>query len=168
MSDFFLAYKLLLDHEGLYSCDPQDKGGETWKGISRSKWPLWQGWKIVDEVKKNTTPGQLNYALNLDEELENLVINFYREQFWNMLSLDAINDQDTAVEILDTSVNQGLKTGARYFQQSLNLLNNNGKYYNDLKADGDIGPVTVNAYNAYMLTSNITGRSRERNTRDTY
>lgn len=165
MSDFHLAYRATLNHEGLYSCDPQDKGGETWKGISRRNFPLWSGWKIVDEVKRNANPGQWNMALNADEELDDLVKRFYREQFWNLLSLDAISEQEIAVEIFDTAVNQGLKTGARFFQQSLNLLNNNGKYYKDLEPDGDIGNESIKAYNAYMLTRNIPGRSLERNIR---
>jgi lysozyme family protein len=165
MSDFFLAYHATLDFEGLYSCDPQDSGGETWKGISRRNWPMWQGWKIVDEVKRNTTPGQLNMALNVDEELDEMVCKFYQEVFWNNLSLDAIDEQEIAVEIFDTAVNQGLNTGARFFQHALNLLNNNGRYYGELEPDGDIGSDTVQAYNAYMLTKNIPGRSRERNIR---
>lgn len=165
MSDFYSAYQSTLNLEGLYSCDPQDAGGETWKGISRRNWPQWQGWKIVDEVKRNVTPGQMNMALNADEEIDEMVRKFYQEVFWNNLSLDAINDQEIAVEIFDTAVNQGLTTGARFFQQSLNLLNNNGRYYSDIKTDGDIGPATIQAYNTYMLTQNIPGRSRDRNIR---
>jgi len=165
MLEFATAYQATLDHEGSYSNDPADKGGETWKGISRASWPLWKGWKIIDETKQNVLYYQLKMALNLDEELEEATQKFYLDEFWNKLNLDSIADKEVSGEIFDTAVNQGLHTGARFFQQALNLLNHNGKHYSDIKADGDIGPATIKAYNGYMLTAHFPGRDKGRNIR---
>ena len=44
MADFRLAYKKIEAAEGGYVNDPDDKGGETYKGISRKANPDWNGW----------------------------------------------------------------------------------------------------------------------------
>ncbi len=161
--DFLTAYHSTISFEGDYSCDPNDAGGETWKGISRRNFPLWQGWKIIDEIRRNTIPGkQFIEALKLDEELEELVVKFYQAVFWNKLNLDATGEHVISAEIFDTAVNQGLNSGGSYFQQALNLLNDNGKYYPDLDVDGDIGENTIKALKAYM---SVPGRDRDRNVR---
>jgi len=41
-----------LKHEGGYANHSADKGGETYRGITRKNNPNWQGWKYIDEVKR--------------------------------------------------------------------------------------------------------------------
>ena len=38
--------------EGGYVDDPDDRGGETYKGISRKNHPAWEGWEIIDSMKE--------------------------------------------------------------------------------------------------------------------
>jgi len=38
-----------------------------------------------------------------------------------------------------------------YLQKAINLLNQNGLLYKDLKEDGNVGPVTLAAYQAIVL-----------------
>ena len=52
MAIFNLAYKKLEVAEGGYVNDPDDKGGETYKGISRKANPNWAGWISIDQIKK--------------------------------------------------------------------------------------------------------------------
>ena len=52
MADFRLAYKKIEAAEGGYVNDPDDKGGETYKGISRKANPDWDGWISIDQIKK--------------------------------------------------------------------------------------------------------------------
>lgn len=163
MSDFFCAYHDTMLYEGSYSNDPRDRGGETWRGIARNIHPKWEGWALIDEVKQNVNAAQLVKALQQDDELDEMVRNFYEAEFWKPLQLDEIKEQGIAAELFDTSVNQGAVIAVKAFQAALNLLNNNQKHYSDINEDGKMGPATLKAYSAYMLTSNFPGRSVERN-----
>lgn len=164
MTDFFLnAFDKTIGIEGSYSNDPNDRGGETWKGISRNNFPDWDGWLIIDRIKAQTDRTQLSKVLSASVELANCVRSFYYQVFWLALSLDKIRVYEVAEEIFDTAVNQGLKTAARYFQQALNLLNNNQKHYSNISEDGSLGSGTFKAFDAYMLTANFSGRSKDRN-----
>lgn len=163
MTEFFLcAFDKLIGFEGLYSNYPNDRGGETWKGISRNNFPKWEGWAIIDVVKSKTDRTQLSKVLSANKDLSDCVRSFYYQMFWKVLNLDKIQVYSIAEEIFDTAVNQGAKTAARYFQQALNLLNNNQKIYSNISDDGDLGDKTMRAFDAYMLTANFPGRSQER------
>lgn len=152
-----------MSHEGQYANDPRDRGGETWKGIARKMHPEWKGWLIVDMIKRSVITSDLSRILRDDEELESLVQDFYKDKYFMKLMLDQVREQDIANELFDTAINQGLVTASKYFQQALNLLNNNQKHYSDLDDDGNIGKDTIKAYSAYMLTARFPGRSVERN-----
>jgi len=165
MSDFFCAYQSTLQFEGIYSNDPRDLGGETFRGISRKNWPDWEGWLVVDAIKKAVDHRELNKQLSLDEELSEMVQEFYKVNFWKPLMLDQIPQQVIAAELFDTAVNQGAKRAVLFLQQALNLLNNNQKHYSDINEDGKMGMATLKAYAAYMLTANFPGRSIERNSK---
>jgi lysozyme family protein len=53
MSDFNTAYNLTMGIEGGYANDPNDHGGQTWKGIAQKMHPQWAGWLIIEAAKKN-------------------------------------------------------------------------------------------------------------------
>ncbi len=151
-----------MGHEGFYANNPDDPGGETWKGIARNKWPAWGGWAVIDRVKI-ANPRNLQAALAQSQELETLVQAFYEAHFFRALNLDRIEQAEIACELFDTAVNQGAETAGRYFQQALNLLNDNGRHYADLRVDGKPGELTLQAYKAYLNTAGLPGRSLERN-----
>jgi lysozyme family protein len=48
MADFKQAHSIVMNNEGGYANDPSDRGGETYKGISRNNFPNWKGWKLID------------------------------------------------------------------------------------------------------------------------
>ena len=54
MSYFLDAYSITLQHEGGYGNDPDDVGGETYKGISRVYNPSWKGWGLIDDYKSES------------------------------------------------------------------------------------------------------------------
>ncbi len=72
MAKFIDAYKKVLNNEGIYSNDPDDAGGETYKGISRKANPNWDGWISIDAIKKahpttfkgilKKTPAQIHHT----------------------------------------------------------------------------------------------------------
>jgi lysozyme family protein len=143
MADFKTAYKITMAHEGGYANNPNDTGGETWKGIARKKHPDWSGWQLIDKAKQSNFPANLYSVSGLQE----LVEKFYKVKFWDYLKLDLINNQKIANELFDTAVNMGQGIAALFLQRSLNVSNRSGKDYPDLQVDGNIGPVTINAVN---------------------
>lgn len=152
MADFNLSYTLTMGNEGGYANNPNDRGGETWKGIARKMHPEWGGWNIVDHQK--SMPG-FPQNLRSVSALESFVRAFYKEQFWNKLSLDSVNEQSIANELFDTAVNCGPGVAATFLQRALNVTNRNGKDYADLVVDGAIGKKSVEALNTHPRPKQI-------------
>ena len=84
-------------------------------------------------------------------ELDRLVEEFYRENFWDEIKGDNIPDQNLANLMFDVSVNGGVYRGVSYLQRALNLCNRGEKDYNDLEVDGKIGSETLDALRKYLL-----------------
>ncbi|MFW9871638.1 MAG: glycoside hydrolase family 108 protein [Candidatus Thorarchaeota archaeon] len=147
MPDFLKAYKITMGHEGGYSQDPDDAGGETYKGISRRYNPQWSGWKLIDDVKS-----RVDFPKVLDQlqQLQERVYDFYKKYYWDSNRLDQCRSQAIAEEMFDTAVNMGRARAAKFLQESLNYLNRNGRVYPDLSIDSNIGPATLRALD-YIL-----------------
>lgn len=146
MAEFKEAYKLAAGFEGDYSNDPEDRGGETYCGIARNFFPKWAGWKIIDEYKNKYK--RFQPYLPKDSKLNELVQDWYEEEWWNRLKLGGL-DQKLANEIFEECINLG-KTGAiTKLQTVCNAYNYNPKekkkLFKDLTVDGLIGPATLNA-----------------------
>lgn len=144
MAIFYNAYAKTMGHEGVYSNDPNDFGGETYKGISRNYHPLWEGWVFIDS--KKIYPDFINILKSID--IEPYVKIFYQEEFWDKLGLDNIIYQEVADELFDTGVNMGWEKAAKFFQKSINLLNRNETLYSDIPVDGMLGRMSLNAFNS--------------------
>jgi len=140
-----------MGHEGGYNNDPDDVGGETYKGIARNYHASWEGWKIVDMYKREGCGiRELNEKLKNNSEMQTLVESFYKQHFWDINRLDSFKSQHIANEIFDTGVNMGVTRAAEFLQKALNVLNNNGKLYEDLVVDGKIGPKSIAALNIIL------------------
>lgn len=137
MADFNRAFDKTMGHEGGYSNDPVDAGGETYRGISRVYHPTWHGWLFIDGYKSSGAP--IDTAL-----LDEAVRAFYRQHYWEP---NRCGDMPQAVadEVFDTGVNMGVGRAAKFLQRALNCLNRNGSLYADLVDDGDVGPATLAA-----------------------
>jgi lysozyme family protein len=151
MTPYEKAYNETIGIEGLYSDDPDDLGGETYKGIARIKHPDWHGWTFIDEEKGH--PGFPD-LLAQNALIEQLVQDFYKAQFWNHVWGDRIValSYDIAAELFDTAVNQGEHFAILYLQQALSLLNRNATLYPDLVEDGSLGEKTIFALTAFLKT----------------
>lgn len=137
MADYLLAYNQVLQNEGGYVNDPDDPGGETYKGVTRKFFPKWEGWTTIDLLKK-----QSGFPKNLDSdtELQESVKTFYEVQFWSRIKGDDITDQDVATSIFDFAVNAGVTTSASLAQMVVGVA-----------ADGIIGPQSIEAINKYNV-----------------
>ena len=150
MTTFNTILSKTLSHEGTYSNLRSDRGGETYKGISRKYHPNWPGWKIVDDAKdciggiEALEKGDVTPVLGAEaqEELEKLVQNFYKEKFWHRVKGDALSmiDDEIAFLVFDATVNPTDRTnGAKMLQEALNELGYK------IAVDGIIGPITLMA-----------------------
>lgn len=147
MADFKQAFAKVLRIEGGYVNDPDDRGRETYKGISRRYHPGWPGWTHIDAAKrKKAFPDNLQ----ANGDLQNMVRSFYHQEYWQKFWGDKIPDQDIAEELFDTSVNLGKSRNIRFLQTALNALNRAEKLYNNLKVDGRFGKRTFGALQAYL------------------
>lgn len=149
MAEFKEAYDITLENEGGYDNDPDDAGGETYKGITRKYESDWYGWAIIDEAKNEP-----NFPKNLDgiEKLQVLVEKKYKDKYWDVFDGDNIPVQFLANELFDTGVNMGIKRAITFLQTALNVLNRNGKLYPDIDEDGAFGTNTLDALKAYLKT----------------
>jgi len=152
MANFDIAYDITLAHEGVYNNDPTDAGGETYKGVARKCHPSWAGWAIIDAAKEEPGfPGNLKDNIVLDFMLR----EFYKTNYWNKFDGNGLSEQLLANELFDTGVNMGVSRAVEFLQKALNVLNRNGKLYDDIGEDGKFGNDTIGALNAYLSTDSV-------------
>lgn len=118
--------------EGGYVNDPRDPGGETNHGVTKRV------------AVANGYDGPMK-ALPKDRAAE-----IYISQYIDRPGFRAVIDLDPAVgeELVDSGVNLGPARPSRWFQQSLNSLNNRGRDYPDVKVDGRVGAGSIAAFKA--------------------
>jgi len=147
---FETAMRPLRRREGGYARDPDDRGGETYSGISRRFFPGWAGWKIIDSYQS----AGILHQLREDTQLFALVDSFYKKHFWDPICGDQLCELSAAVadEVFDSAVNCGRHRASLWLQQALNTLNNGGKRYADITEDGQIGLRTLGALRDYVNT----------------
>jgi lysozyme family protein len=135
MAEFNPALEKVLNHEGGYANDPNDPGGETYKGVARKIHSKWDGWTIIDIQKKQ--PG-FPAILENDANLQQKIREFYETQFWARIKGDEITNQEVALSIFDFAVNAGTATSASLAQKVV-----------DAVTDGVIGTKTLEKLNAF-------------------
>jgi lysozyme family protein len=144
MANFSIAYKKTSIIEGSYSYDKDDNGGETYKGIARIHNPNWEGWNVIDSLKSNKFFPQ---CLNNNEELNQKVYTFFRNNYWDKIKGDGIEDQNIADELYEIAVNMGIRESILKLQKTLNILNRNENDYYNIDEDGVFGKITLNTLN---------------------
>ena len=109
MADFEKAFKKIIANEGGYVNDKDDKGGETFMGITRKNHPNISLWEIVDDYIDiyGTTYGLVKYIKNNDKAMSSIK-SVYKKQYWDKLLLDKVNAQAIANELFDDCVNRGV------------------------------------------------------------
>jgi len=130
--------------EGGYVNDPDDAGGETYCGISRKFFPKWEGWKIIDVIKKHKGGRlKINYKIPR-EDLKRLIGIFYYKYFWKPLKCTKITNPILAEHLFDCGINLGKKSAVKFFQECCNDL---PLHMPLLIVDGLIGPKTISSIN---------------------
>lgn len=128
------AVDRVLGHEGGYSNDPKDSGGET-------------NWGITVGVAR-----ACGYDGAMAEMPRSEAKRIYRVMYWDAMRLDEVAQLSDliAFELFDTAVNQGTQRAGVYLQRALNVLNQEESLYKDIKVDGQVGPVTIAALREYL------------------
>jgi lysozyme family protein len=135
MATFSNAFQIVLKNEGGYVNDPNDPGGETYKGIARNINSKWDGWVAVDLQKKQPNfPGNLDSNVDLQEKVQ----DFYQANYWDRIKGDNITNDEVATSIFDFAVNAGVATSASLAQMVVGV-----------DADGVIGDETVAKINEF-------------------
>lgn len=160
MANFLTSYRITKKIEGGYSNHPSDTGGETYKGIARNHNKNWQGWQIIDDAKRQTG---FPAILDSNHELQKMVLDCYKANYWDRLRLDEVYSQSIANELFDTAVNMGVYKAGTFLQRALNVANRQGRDYPELKVDGKVGSKTLaalqrsNAHSIYKLLNVLQG-----------
>jgi len=104
MSHFDIGLKKVLICEGGYVFDPDDRGGETYRGVARKFHGEWKGWDEIDLIKENR-PIKFNEIIK-SQALDMEIAKFYKKKFykanWNKLQVETV-----ATEIMEAYVNYG-------------------------------------------------------------
>lgn len=123
------AIKNVIAREGGYVNHKDDNGGATNYGITQAT------------AKKHGYFGDMkNYTIEQ-------AINVYKTDYWQRLNLDEVCKISPflAVCLFDFGVNSGTAAATKHLQKLLNVLNNKGQDYNDIKVDGGLGNNTLSA-----------------------
>lgn len=129
MANFPLAYEKTLLAEGGYKLTniKNDRGGQTYAGISRKFHPNWEGWVYID--REETPPSEL-------------VRSFYKINFWDTFQGDEFLSERVAEIIYDFGVNAGTKTSVKLAQIIVGVT-----------PDGKVGPKSLQALNSVEPTT---------------
>ena len=116
---FLEAFDILMKHEGQYTWDEHDKGGETKYGISQRTYP------------------------HLD--IKNLTLqdatDIYYKDYWENTRLDEIQSDVIAIKLFDLGVNMGIKKATLLCQRALRSAQR------QVIEDGIMGPQTLKSIN---------------------
>lgn len=141
----------LLDIEGGYVNNPNDKGGETLFGISRVYNPQWDGWRLVDSLRPRSPANTALFIATIESSkvLKQKALDFYRREFYTpVMPASAAGRVDGVIasELFDQAVHFGPRRAVRHLQRVLNVLNRRADLWDDIVTDGLMGPATRRTY----------------------
>lgn len=141
MTSFDKFFEEIINIEGEYSNHPDDSGGETRYGIIK------------------TVAREYGYFGPMKDLPLHFAKDVYFMKFWKSLALDEIASRSEliALKLGDISVNMGTYRAGEFFQRLLNVLNGQEKDYKDIKVDGNIGPLTIDAFNSFLKKRKAAG-----------
>jgi len=116
--DFDQSFTRLLGHEGGYSNNAADGGGETMWGIT------------VAVAREN------NYTGNMRDLPRGIAALIYRRKYWDAVRADEL-PETVKFDVFDGAVNSGVSQSIKWLQQAAGTT-----------PDGVIGPATIAAAHA--------------------
>lgn len=131
----------IIDREGGYVDRASDRGGPTC-------------WGITERVARS-----YGYAGPMSVLPATVARKIYEQRYWFEPAFDLVHSRVPALgmELLDTGVNQGPETAGKFLQIALNAFNQRGRSYPDVAVDGQIGPMTLDALDAFLAARGAQG-----------
>ncbi len=120
------ALEFLAAQEGGWVNDPNDAGGETFRGISRKAHPNWSGWALVDSGLRGTSDADIAVA------------DFYEAEYWQPAHCYEL-PEPIDLAVFDLAVHSGVTRAVRYLQSAIGAV-----------SDGHFGPATREAVRAIL------------------
>ena len=137
------AIRNVLHVEGGYVNDPRDSGGETNHGVTAF------------------TARSAGYEGSMREMTRQQAIDIYARLYWDANNLDAIAALSPCIaeKVFDIAVNMGNGRAGEFLQRIINVMNNRGTYYADIRVDGAIGARTAAALESFLKKRGKNGES---------
>ena len=120
MANFDKAFEKTVAAEGGYVNNPNDKGGETYMGVTRKNHPSLAMWEWVDRFKVLYKGKELNKKLKENSIVQKDVKTVYRTLYWNLLKLDLVKSQRVANQFFDNAINCGVVPTIKMMQRLKN------------------------------------------------
>jgi lysozyme family protein len=126
---FETALGITLGHEGVYSNNPYDPGGQTKWGIT------------------NVTAKLHGYSGAMKDLPLEKARDIYKKSYWDRPKFNevAAYSSEIAIKLFDIGVNMGVNQAAKFLQCAINVLSRKSALYKKLKIDGIIGSRTFSA-----------------------
>lgn len=146
--NFPRAYPKTLAHEGTWSWDKDDPGGQTLLGVTRRDWSWLTMWtEHVDPWVQHGSPAVME-PWKVPEARDQC--RFSAEKgYWTRLRCGEMLNHSLAAQVFDTAFNIGVHAAGRILQEALNFMNRNYpgglNLYQDLATDGGLGKVSMAA-----------------------
>jgi len=122
MSNWDDAFKLMLKSEGGFVNHPQDPGGMTNLGVTKSTWENWIGRQSDEAEMRNLTPAKVE--------------PLYKKKYWDAVRADELPN-GIAYLVFDFAVNAGVGRSIKTLQTAVGVA-----------SDGWFGPATMAAVEA--------------------
>lgn len=122
MANYMLLAPFIMDHEGGYVNNPNDKGGPTNKGVTLATFRRYAGDNMTVQ--------------DLREISDKQWYDIFKKYYWNVCMADKIVSQAVANAIVDWAYNSGPKTSISTTQRIVGV-----------ESDGIVGPITIAAIN---------------------
>lgn len=128
--------------EGGYSFHPDDRGGETFRGISRKHHPGWRGWETVDHLKES---GVRKPDININVALATAAREFYHDMYVATVPRE-LSMNPMAIQFFSQAVVAGKKTAVLALQRAISSIATSGQMRLSIAEDGIWGKETAGGY----------------------
>lgn len=143
MPSFKSCYPIIRENEGGWVMDPDDPGGETFRGVTKRDWGWLEMWEIL---KGHTCGGRLAEKEISDAQwaiIDKNTAHVAEYGYWNRVRGSDLINQSLANMVCDSAYLNGVHQASKFLQRGLNKMNRLASLFPNMTEDGGIGRVTL-------------------------